>query len=651
MKKKLSLIILLVLLLAMAVCLGSCFLLEPQTPPDNPVEDPPAEEPKDEPKEEPEEKPTVNLSGITLPAYECVYDAKPHSIFIEGNLPDGVTVAYSGNGVKDAGVHTVTAKFYLDGEYLSGKDITSTVTITRATYSMAGVSFSGASFVYDGKAHTLAVDGTLPKGVSVNYTGNSVSAVGEHTVTANFVGDATNYEPIPSMTAPLRIVSGPAVFGGLSMPDVNVEYDAKIHTVTLGGEIPSGVSVSYNGNSVKNAGSYVASAILTKGSESMTLSSYVTIKPAVLKVSAKDKTVTYNGNAQSISLVWEGGKPSAVSVTTLGNGTAAIGTHDVVFRFTVSLEERANYVYHPDIHATLTINAPEETSADGLTFMSKNNGWYVTGYTGASENVVIPRSYTNEYGVFGYVVGIENGAFRNKTHVKYVGMPDTVKVIGSSAFEGCVALKAVTMSPNLRVIGARAFENTAIVDLTIPDSVEAIGGGALRGMNSLTRLTLPFIGGSRVTSNNYIGYIFGAVGYAANSATVPDSLRTVILSDTCPEVPEYSFFGADSIEEIIIGKGVRYLGISAFQDCTSLKGVYIPSSVTEVPAAANLYNSPVWGCRADFIIGTNVANKDSKPSGWGSRFDILTSDKRAEIAYGVDYEGYLKALYGKGYAE
>ena len=82
---------------------------------------------------------------------------------------------------------------------------TVTWTIARATYDMSGVTFESKTFAYDGEPHSLAVSGTLPDGVTVAYDGNGQTEVGVYTVTAEFSGDAANYEPISSMTATLTI--------------------------------------------------------------------------------------------------------------------------------------------------------------------------------------------------------------------------------------------------------------------------------------------------------------------------------------------------------------------------------------------------------------------------------------------------------------
>lgn len=656
MTKKISLLIIVAVIFALLLCLTSCDVINGilgKDTDDGPVEPPAPEEPPEEPEEEPEEEePTVDLSGVTLSSETLVYDGRAHSITVEGDLPEGVTVAYVGNSVKNAGTHTVTARFYLDGKHLEDKDLTATITIERAVYDMYGVSFDGATLVAGGAPYDLFVSGTLPEGVRVlRYDGNGHTEVGEHTVTAVFQYDEQNYEPIENMTATLRVVDGPARFAGICLPDLTAVYDGRDHQVTTGGAPTASYLVEYGNNTAKNAGEYSVSARIFDGTSELTIRSTMKIVPAKLNVKAEDKTVTYDGNKHSVALKWGGGTaPVGVSVTELGNGTAAIGTHSVRFRFSLDESMRGNYLYQPDITATLTIEEPESFVVDGMTFKSVSGGYAVEGYTGAATSVIIPKEYTNSLGIRAAVVEIAAGAFMNNTSISCVYIPESVKTIGNNAFRGCTSLESVTLGSKIESIGQLAFADTAVRDVTLPDSLKAIGHAAYRGA-PVERIVLPFIGGSRVTSNPYIGYIFGAPAYAGNEQYLPEELKLVVLSEKCTYVPAYAFFGASMIEEVKLSDKVTEIGISAFQGCTSLIGLYIPKSVTDIPASANNYNSPIYNCKDGFVIGTGVASKTAKPAGWGNRFDIQSSTARATVQWNVSYGEYMDLILSATYFE
>lgn len=87
--------------------------------------------------------------------------------------------------------------------------------IDKIYYDMSGVSFDDVEFTYDGEPKSIAVSGTLPPGLTVEYVGNDVSAEGTHTVTAIFIADVNHVTPEP-MTATITIVKEPvtALSGG-----------------------------------------------------------------------------------------------------------------------------------------------------------------------------------------------------------------------------------------------------------------------------------------------------------------------------------------------------------------------------------------------------------------------------------------------------
>ena len=144
-----------------------------------------------------------------------VYDGSPvtagEDFAVEG--ADGVSLTYSyktDDGEEfiaglptNAGVYTVYA-YALNAEkqFLSAQF---EITVAKATYDMTDIAFEDLTVTYDGEAHSLAISGTLPGGVTVNYTDNDNTNAGEYTVTATFEGDYSNYNAIDYMTAKLTI--------------------------------------------------------------------------------------------------------------------------------------------------------------------------------------------------------------------------------------------------------------------------------------------------------------------------------------------------------------------------------------------------------------------------------------------------------------
>ena len=76
------------------------------------------------------------LKGITFDSETFDCDGSAHSIYVQ-NLPEGFTVAYSGNKVNEPGVYTVTAKIY-NSELKNVLTLTATITIVSQSNNDSG---------------------------------------------------------------------------------------------------------------------------------------------------------------------------------------------------------------------------------------------------------------------------------------------------------------------------------------------------------------------------------------------------------------------------------------------------------------------------------------------------------------------------------
>lgn len=76
-----------------------------------------------------EEIPMLVIDSIVFESVKIIYDGENHSIYAH-NLPDGFTVEYDGNGVKEIGIHTVVAEIYFDNKLVI--QLTATIEIEKA---------------------------------------------------------------------------------------------------------------------------------------------------------------------------------------------------------------------------------------------------------------------------------------------------------------------------------------------------------------------------------------------------------------------------------------------------------------------------------------------------------------------------------------
>ena len=344
--------------------------------------------------------------------------------------------------------------------------------------------------------------------------------------------------------------------------------------------------------------------------------------PDLSGITMQGATYVADGTAKSIAV--KGELPANITASYVGNSKTATGTYTV----TAKLYYKGNYIDGADLTATLKIVTAGSYSTDGITYAQRTDGDYeVTGYTGTDPYVIIANKVNGKN-----VVSVKSYAFSGNAVPVYVYIPDTVTNIGNCAFAG-TNITEIRISASLKTVGANAFEGLKASEIHLPDTVTAIGHAAFKGV-ALQEIRIPFVGGSRTSTNTHLGYIFGG----DNVSSVPATLKTVIIGDDCTEIPAYAFNGCSAIERFDIGSSVTKIGNSAFAGCTSLTRIYIPANVTSIPANEYWYNSPFMNSTANLII----AVEGSSSAGFGRYWNTVTEDVTAIVVYGISYTDYLE---------
>ncbi|SOC03983.1 leucine-rich repeat protein [Pseudobutyrivibrio ruminis] len=214
---------------------------------------------------------------------------------------------------------------------------------------------------------------------------------------------------------------------------------------------------------------------------------------------------------------------------------------------------------------------------------------------------------------------IATDAFQNCTSIASISFPETLEGIGNYSFLGCTKLASVSFGDNsaLTTIGTEAFYNcTSLTSITIPENVTVIHDEAFRN-SGLTTLVV----NSTKLSSEY-GYIF--TGCKISSVILPEGMTTVpkifyhagFASGTTITIPasvtkiaDYAFnasniygieFEGDAVTSIgtcafedcsnltniVLPSKLKSLGSGAFKSCSSLKSIVIPDTMTSVPSHA-----------------------------------------------------------------
>jgi hypothetical protein len=321
------------------------------------------------------------MAGVSFDDASYTYDGTEKTLTITGTLPDGVSVSYTSNALTDAGSVEVTATFAVDSNHSPISPMKATLTIVKASFT--GISFSGNTVTYDGNSHSLAINGTLPTGVTVSYTNNEKTNAGVYTVTAHFADSTGNYNVPDDMTAKLTINKKAYDMTGVSFNDASFTYDGTEKTIVIVGSLPDGVTVSYMNNTLTNAGSVEATAAFAGDSTNYeaihSMKATLTIgKKTVTGISLSGSTYTYDGTAKSISIT--GSLPSGVTVTYTNNGKTNAGAYSVTAHFA---DSTGNYTVPDDMTASLVISKASYV----MTGVSFDSASYV--YDGTERTLVI----------------------------------------------------------------------------------------------------------------------------------------------------------------------------------------------------------------------------------------------------------------------
>lgn len=217
---------------------------------------------------------------------------------------------------------------------------------------------------------------------------------------------------------------------------------------------------------------------------------------------------------------------------------------------------------------------------------------------------------------------IGNSAFNN-TGLTTVDIPDTVTSVGISAFTNCKSLQEVNIGSSVTYIADSAFSGCDLKDLTIGGKVESIGMfafsssqnlesvvipnsvteieyGAFQNCRNLLEIEIPdsveaiggFVFDSMNSSNNTAWYDSQEDGvvYAGKvlykyKGTAPEG-TAVTIEDGTKGIAGYAFYWQYGMTEAQLPNTVTNIGDYAFLGCEKLTEIQIPQSVTEIGEGA-----------------------------------------------------------------
>ncbi len=183
-------------------------------------------------------------------------------------------------------------------------------------------------------------------------------------------------------------------------------------------------------------------------------------------------------------------------------------------------EKKPLEVDHTDYAMLAALPFTDLAESDGALFdVTEENGTLtVTAYHGTEAKVRIPERIGGKT-----VTGIADGAFRDKTALNVLWIPDSVTAFGKEILVGC--------------------SNVYALRTPLPEKRE----------------------------HQFLGYLFGAETYERNNVQDLRNLDFLILGGNSESLPAYALYDCNDLVAVILPESVKILGEYSLYRCESLK--------------------------------------------------------------------------------
>ncbi|WP_295086599.1 leucine-rich repeat protein [Ruminococcus sp.] len=222
------------------------------------------------------------------------------------------------------------------------------------------------------------------------------------------------------------------------------------------------------------------------------------------------------------------------------------------------------YCYAPfaDLGGNLTFNSLVANAANYFTsgdyqYTTDTLGAIIFKYTGTATEVTIPDE------IDGYkVFAIGQDAFEHNSNIKSVILPSGIKQIRNDAFYNCIALSSVKFNEGLTFIGQNAFTKTAITEVNLPSTLTDAGYA---------------FSGCKITKASFAD---GATTVPSRIFQNCELLTEVSLPKTVELIGGDAFYNCKSLSKFTFHEGLTFLGQNAFTN-TAITEVALPSTLTD----------------------------------------------------------------------
>lgn len=115
--------------------------------------------------------------------------------------------------------------------------------------------------------------------------------------------------------------------------------------------------------------------------------------------------------------------------------------------------------------------------------IAENNTFCAIQYDGNKADVTIPATYNGEP-----VTILYDNLFRGHKEIISVTIPDTINAIGGFVFDGCDNLRTIKFSPNIKEFWQYAFVRCGIEEIVLPEKLKFVPPFAFKDCKNLRKV-------------------------------------------------------------------------------------------------------------------------------------------------------------------
>ena len=232
----------------------------------------------------------------------------------------------------------------------------------------------------------------------------------------------------------------------------------------------------------------------------------------------------------------------------------------------ISLPDSVNYICNGVFDNTAWYNNAGKVAYTYKGQMKENTDLtFKDGTTGIAEQAFCDCSEINSVTFPDTITTIPYLSFCNCKNLTSVTIPDSVTDIGVDAFYGCRSLEKIIIPDNVTDIGSAAFKDCFLLeDITFPDSI-------------------PYMGDSVFDETAWYYNQPPGIIYAGKTVCgCKDWITDVVIKEGTESIADGAFENCTYIKSVQIPDSVTNTGCNIFKGCTSLENITFSNSMTSI---------------------------------------------------------------------